>query len=193
MAMIDLRHKTPESWKDVLLSDVNAFLCDHAHNERKVSHSALTLAIQNPRRWDLVDAMVNLAQEELKHFAQVLALLKARGGVLIRSGGDAYTATLFAAIKERDVNRYLLNRLVLHGIIEARGYERFVMAADAFEDGELKRFYQTLSKAEERHQMVYLDLARAHFPSTDVDERLDALLDLEAKQIARMPLSPGLH
>jgi tRNA-(ms[2]io[6]A)-hydroxylase len=191
--MIELHHQTPIAWKEVLLADIDSFLCDHAHNERKVSQSALTLAIQNPRRWDLVDAMVSLAQEELKHFAQVMQFLKARGTPLAKIGGDPYTATLFAAIKHRDVNRYLLDRLVLHAIIEARGYERFVMAGDALPPGSLKNFYQALAKAEERHQMVYLELAEGYFEKALVEERLNALLDLEAGELKKLPLRAGLH
>ena len=69
--MLRLRSATPDAWVAAVTADLDAFLADHAANERKVSGSALRLAVHYPERRPLVDAMVGLAREELEHFARV--------------------------------------------------------------------------------------------------------------------------
>lgn len=191
--MLRLRHQTPAAWTEVALGDFDAFLQDHAANERKVSHSALTLVAQHPHRPDLCATLIEVAEEELRHFRQVFELLRARGQRLAVDGPDPYMGTLFKAVKNRDAEAYLLDRLLLFGIVEARGFERFFMLSEALTDPSLKTFYTELSQSEARHHATYLTLARRSFDRARVDARLDALLDLEAEVAAALPLAPKLH
>lgn len=191
--MLELRYETPRQWVDITLANMDAFLQDHAANERKVSQSALTLAVQHPQHEALVDEMIRLAEEELSHFRQVYTLLKERGKNLGYDAPDPYMGALRRAIRERDVNLFLRDRLLLFGIVEARGCERFVMLAEALTPGPLKDFYTELARAEARHHALYLNLARRYFPAEEVKARLDALLTLEAEVIRNLPLRPALH
>lgn len=191
--MLRLRHDTPREWVAVALADFDAFLQDHAANERKVAMSALTLAVQHPDKQDLVAALIAVSREELEHFQRVYELLRARDAGLAHDARDPYMSELRRRIKQPDVAAYLLDRLVLFGVIEARGCERFRMLHEALPDGPTARFYGELVASEARHHALYLDLARRYFPADRVAARLDALLDVEAEVARRLPLRPALH
>jgi tRNA-(ms[2]io[6]A)-hydroxylase len=190
--MIRLRHATPPEWVMVVENDLIAFLKDHAANERKVSQSALTLAVQHPTRGALVGALIDIAREELEHFKRVYELLRDRGHGLAHDVADPYMGSLHKAVKQPHVDDYLLERLVMFGIVEARGHERFSLLAEGLADAELRKFYAGLQRAEARHHAVYLQLARDAFDDGRVDERLDALLDIEADVARSQPLRATL-
>jgi tRNA-(ms[2]io[6]A)-hydroxylase len=192
--MLGLRWQTPRAWVDAVLADFVTFLQDHAANERKVSQSALVLATHYPNRADLVDLALEIAEEELAHFRDVWRLLKTRGEPLGPDAPDPYMKALFALMRKRDMDEYLLDRLVLYAIVEARGCERFGLVADALPESDpLKAFYLDLTRSEARHHAHYLRLARAYFPADVVAERLDALLDHEAEIARALPFRPALH
>lgn len=192
--MLGLRWHTPRAWVDAVLSDFEAFLQDHAANERKVSQSALVLATHYPNRADIVDLALEIADEELQHFRDVWRILKARGAPLGLDAPDPYMKALFSLMRRRDMDEYLLDRLVLYSIVEARGCERFGMVADALpEEDPLKAFYRDLERSESRHHAHYLRMARNHFPAEVVAARLDELLDAEAEVVASLPFRPALH
>lgn len=190
--MLRLRHDTPSAWTQVALDNLDAFLQDHAANERKVSQSALQLAVQHPDDQELVVTMIDLAQEELDHFRRVHALLMARGKGLGHDTADPYMGQLRRAVRQSDRDGYLLDRLLLFAIIEARGCERFHMLSQGLEDPELRAFYRELTQSEARHHATYLELARRH-DRDRADARLDTLLDLEAEVARSLPLTPRLH
>jgi tRNA-(ms[2]io[6]A)-hydroxylase len=191
-SVIRLRHHTPAEWVGIVEGDVTAFLQDHAANERKVSQSALNLAVQHPARTDMVAALIDIAREELEHFKRVFDLLVARGDRLAFDVADPYMGAVHRAVKRPHVDDYLLDRLVMFGIVEARGHERFALLSEGLGDPELRRVYASFMNAEARHHGVYLDLARGAFDSDRVDERLDALLDVEAEIARSRPLRPSL-
>jgi len=192
-AMLRLRSTTDAAWTTCVLENMNAFLQDHAANERKVASSALTLATQHPTRHHLVEAMIDVAREELEHFAQVYALLVARDMPLATDGPDPYMGRFLSVVRKRDVNEYLLDRLVAFAIIEARGCERFGLVGEALPEGDLKLFYQDLTRSEARHHALYMRLARRYFPAEAVEDRLDLLLDHEAAVLSGLPIRPALH
>ncbi|WP_428266036.1 tRNA-(ms[2]io[6]A)-hydroxylase [Haliangium sp.] len=195
--MLKLRHQTPREWTRIALAELDVFLQDHASNERKVSQSAIALVAQHPERRELAAALIPIAEEELLHFRQVYELLVARGQGLAADQPDPYMRDLRRAISTPDVDAYLLDRLVLFGIIEARGCERFALMAEglaeAGADPALVEFYQELVRSESRHHATYLKLARTYFDDARVSARLDALLDLEAEIARAQPLRPSLH
>lgn len=191
--MLRLRHDTPAEWVGVVEGDLVAFLQDHAANERRVSRSALTLAVQHPEKEALVDALVEVSLEELTHFKQVYDLLRARGATLAQDSPDPYMKRLHKARATADREKWLLERLVLSAVVEARGYERFAMLGGALTDRRLRELYRGLAQAEARHQGMYLRLARTYFTAPEVEPTLDAVLDLEAEVARAMPLAPTLH
>ena len=94
---------------------------------------------------------------------------------------------------KRGPEQYFLDRLLVLGVIEARGCERFGLVAEALEPGPLKDFYLDITRSEARHHGVFVRLAREYFPDEVVEGRLDELLEEEAKIIDRLPLRPAVH
>lgn len=191
--MLHLRFATPPEWAPLAVEQLDTFLQDHAANERKVSQAALSLVVHHPDKNELVAALIDTAEEELQHFRQVWELLVKRGRGLAQDTPDPYMGQLRRSIRTRDVNEYLLDRLVLFAIVEARGCERFALIAEALPEGELQEFYLELVRSEARHHGMYLRLARTYFRESDVEARLDVLLDAEAEVMRNLPLRPHLH
>lgn len=192
--MLGLRWDTPPDWVAGVLSNFEVFLQDHAANERKVSQSALMLAANYPTRSELVDLAIEIAEEELEHFRAVWIILKERGLPLGWDTPDPYMKRMFSLLRKRDVDEYLLDRLVVFSIVEARGCERFALVAQALPESDpLKAFYLDLERSEARHHGHYLRIARLYFPAEVVQARLDEVLDIEAEIARTTPLRPALH
>ena len=191
--MFTLRYQTGPAWAEAVLGDVNSFLSDHAHAERKVVGSALQLANHFPEHADIVEAMIDLAREELSHFRQVHDLLRSRGVALARDLPDPYMKPLVALLRRGQHPEYLLDRLVVFSVVEARGCERFELITRALPPGPVQVFYARLSEAERRHQGLFLELAHGHFDADTVEERLNDVLDAEAAVVAALPIRPALH
>jgi len=91
---------------------------------------------------------------------------------------------------------YMLDRLLIASIVEARGAERFGIIAQALpEDKEpkLKRFYLAIADSESRHYQLFLSLAQSYFPEAAIMPRLDELLEIEATIVRELPLRAALH
>lgn len=191
--MFRLRYDTPAAWGEAIASDFVPFLQDHGHNERKVAGQALILAQQNHRHTALVADMIELAQEELSHFKQVHDLLAARGHTIGQDRPDPYAGPLRKLLRKRDANEYLLDRLVIFSVIEARGCERFQIASEVLPEPELRAFYRELFTCEARHHGLFLDHARALFGRDTADARMDEFLDVEAEVVRALPIRAALH
>ncbi len=187
-----LRIATRPEWLLAVTSDFDSFLGDHAACERKASATALTFVAHYPDRAELVTAMIQLAREELDHFQQVHREIAKRGLVLGPDTKDVYVLKLRERIR-RGPAFYLMDRLLVAGVVEARGCERFGMIADALPAGRLKDFYHTLGRSEAQHHQLFLGLAHRYFQTTEVTARLDSLLDAEAEIVSQLPLRPALH
>ncbi len=71
--------KTPQRWIENALANQDLMLIDHAHCEKKAASTALSLMYRYVDNTDLLNRMSRLAREELRHFEQVLAIMKKRG------------------------------------------------------------------------------------------------------------------
>jgi tRNA-(ms[2]io[6]A)-hydroxylase len=190
--MFTLRVATSEAWVNEVLEHFDEFLIDHAAAEKKASGMAVSMLSHYTDKPDIVSAMTDLAIEEMIHFREVVKILYSRGLQLGNDQRDAYVNGLRQSMRKgSDV--YLLDRLLLGSIIEARGCERFGLVADALPEGELKKFYTAITESEARHEDLFLRLARNYFAETVIDARLDELLSLEAKLIRELPICPALH
>lgn len=189
---LELRTRTPQSWLETVLADFGSFLEDHAACEAKASAMAVHIAKHYPDRADIVDAMTKLAVEEMKHFREVVQLLHEDGLTLAPDAPDPYVNALIKHMR-RGREHYMLDRLLIAAIVEARGHERFSMLAARLDDGHRRRFYERLSRAEGRHYQCFLELAYAHFDTSEVDLRLEALLLEEAKIVEALPHRAALH
>jgi tRNA 2-(methylsulfanyl)-N6-isopentenyladenosine37 hydroxylase len=190
--MIRLIAQTPDAWLETVLSEFNTFLNDHAAAEKKASGMAMSMALHFRDRERLVTEMIDLAIEELTHFRECVRLLHDRGLHLLADEKDEYVNQIRTQVRNgRDEG--LLDRLLTGGIIEARGVEKFGMLATALPTGELKSFYEAITRSEERHNTLFLDLAREYFPDPEIQQRLQELLEFEAELIERLPIRPYLH
>src|SRR5713226_3943175 len=88
---------------------------------------------------------------------------------------------------------YLMDRLLVAGVVEARGCERFGMVAEALPPGAVKELYDDLCRSEAHHHQLFIALARRYFAADEVADRLTELLEVEAKIIEQLPLRPALH
>lgn len=190
--MITLRAESSPAWLCAVLEDFDAFLLDHAAAERKASALCLSLITHYPDREELVAAMMDLAREELEHFYQVYRRVKERGLVLGADDRDLYVRALRAEIR-RGGDAYFLDRLLVAGIVEARGCERFGLIAGALSDPSLQEFYREISASEARHNEIFVDLARCYFTRERVDARLDELVVAESEILESLEIRAALH
>jgi tRNA-(ms[2]io[6]A)-hydroxylase len=187
-----LRTATDPAWASFALSRPDLLLQDHAHCEKKAAATALSLVATFPERSELCRPLVRLAQEETQHFFRVLAELSRRGLTLQRDGGDPYAGALMALARTPRGDR-LLDRLLISCLIEARSGERFGLLAEAAEDAGLARLYRGLVSAEERHHLLFAQLAADTFSEAVVEARLDELLDAEAGIVQKLGLRAAIH
>jgi len=190
--VIRLIAQTPESWAETVLEDFDSFLNDHAAAEKKASGMAMSMALHFRDKERLVSEMIDLAIEELTHFRECVRILQERGLQLLPDKKDEYVNEMRTQIRDGKESG-LLDRLLTGGIIEARGVERFGIVALALPEGDLKIFYEAITRSEERHNALFLDLAREYFPDAEVQERLQYLLEFEAELATRLPVRPALH
>jgi tRNA-(ms[2]io[6]A)-hydroxylase len=190
--MIELKYTTPEMWAENIAQNMDEFLPDHAAAEKKASSMAMTMVSHYPDKPELVAAMIDLALEELSHFRAVVKLMQARGLSLLPDRKDPYVNQLRRHSRQGD-DVYLMDRLLIAGIVEARGAERFGLIATSLPEGEMRSFYDSITRSELSHQGLFLELADGFFDVQDVRERLDELLDAEAVIVRALPLRIALH
>lgn len=183
---------TPPAWVDAVLARFDEFLLDHASCERKAAATARKLAARHPERPALARAMTELAREEIDHFDRVCRWLGERGLVLGRDRRDPYVAGLWRGIPAGR-EPYLLDRLLVSGVVEARACERLGLVAAALPPGSLRGFYRELTRAEARHHGLFVRLAKDCFDPGLVEGRLAALLDHEARVVAELPIRAAVH
>ena len=70
--ILKLQLPTDPVWvKNVVESNIEELLTDHAFCEQKAASNAITLIVQNPNLSDLVQQMADLVREEMDHFKRV--------------------------------------------------------------------------------------------------------------------------
>ncbi|MFY3773385.1 tRNA-(ms[2]io[6]A)-hydroxylase [Marinobacter salsuginis] len=168
--------RTPQQWIDNALANQDLMLIDHAHCEKKAASTALSLMYRYVDNTDLLNKMSRLAREELRHFEQVLAIMKKRGVEYCHLTPARYAAGLRQAVRTEDPGR-LVDVLIVGAIIEARSCERFAALAP-FLDEKLADFYTSLLKSEARHYQDYLMLAE-QAAGESIEARVAEFLALE--------------
>jgi len=189
---VALRAETAPAWLEAVLDDFDAFLLDHASAERKAAAMCTSFVVQYPDRFALHIPMIRTAREELLHYQQVMGLIHKRKLVWERDEKDPYIQALLAQLST-DRELRLLDRLIMGGVVEARGVERFGLVGRHVPDPKLQQFYSRLSKSEMHHADLFLHLAGKYFEADRIAARLDRWLDLEAQAMAAVPPRPALH
>lgn len=168
---------TPAAWVGAALANQDLLLVDHANCEKKAAATALNLMYRYVGRHRLLTRLSRLAREELRHFEQVIALMKARGIDYPQLTASRYAGGLRQLVRSHEPAR-LVDTLLVGAIIEARSCERFAVLVPVL-DAELAQFYASLLKSESRHFTDYLKLAEEAGSAQEVAERLPILLQRE--------------
>jgi tRNA-(ms[2]io[6]A)-hydroxylase len=194
-----LTHATDPRWAEIALDDLASTLADHAHCEMKAASNALSLATRWPATISVSRALAAVAEEELRHFREVLAHLELRGVPLGRPDTDAYAADLRRVANaggDKTPSGSLADRLLVGALIEARSCERFRLLADALaaRGDALSSFYDDLFTCEARHYTTMVELAgEVRGDEALVRARLADLARAEGEIAARLSVRPTIH
>ena len=187
-----LQETTSRAWLDAVMADFDTFLLDHASCEKKASGMAISMISHYPDKPDLVKEMLNLAIEEMSHFRDVVRIILDRKLEPAADSKDEYVNRLHKAM-DKGKEAYMLDRLLIASIVEARGAERFGMIAAELPQGKLKKFYQAITDSESRHYLLFLELAENYYKEAAISPRLNELLEIEAQIIRTLPHRAALH
>lgn len=192
--MLRLKLPTDPRWVNIAEKNLDEILTDHAYCEQKAASSAISFIVQYPELPDLVDAMSDLAREEMEHFQRVHEQIKKRGLSLGRERKDDYVRELRKFFTGGTPTRQLVNNLLLAAMIEARSCERFRVLSEHIQDQELSVFYADLMRSEAMHYTMFLQFARKYgSDELDVDALWEDFLEYEAKVIARYGSKERIH
>lgn len=192
MSKIKLGYPTPDEWTNTVLADFDAFLLDHAAAEKKAAGMAISMLSHYPDRVKLVSAMADLAVEEMNHYREVVKIIHSRGNITSKDEKDPYVNQFRQSLRKSS-DEYFLDRLLIGGIIEARGAERFGLIAEALPQGPLKDFYTAIANSEARHLDLMVELAYLYFDNSLVNQRLADLIAIEANIVKQLPFRAALH
>lgn len=196
--MFKLQLPTDPFWvKNVVESNIEEILTDHAYCEQKAATNAITLIIQNPNIPELVQEMAELVKEEMDHFKRVHDIIIKRGYNLGLERKDNYVNELIKFLKrgggESKRTESMVDRLLLAAMIEARSCERFKVLSEYVDDKELSEFYHELMISEATHYTLFIGLARKYGVGIDVETRWQEWLDYEGKVIQRYGKAETIH
>ena len=189
--MLQLRSETSTAWVDMVFSDFDSFLIEHAACERKASSTNMSFVVKYPDRTKILEPMINMAREELEHFHQVYKIIEKRGLTLQADKKDEYVLDILKHMRS-DKDQRFMDRLLISGVVEARGCERLGLISKHIEEPEIKEFYLDLVRCEARHHGTFIKMANLYFDENIVEKRLNEFLDYEAEAIAKIPLTVSL-
>ena len=197
-SILKLKLPTDPLWvKNVVESNIEEILTDHAYCEQKAASNAITLIIQNPNISELVQEMAMLVKEEMDHFKRVHDIILQRGYTLGKERKDNYVNELIKFAKkgggEGQRTENMIDRLLLAAMIEARSCERFKVLSEHVDDKELSEFYHELMISEATHYTLFIGLARKYGKGIDVDRRWQEWLDYEGEVIKSYGRSETIH
>lgn len=192
--MLGLKLATDPRWVNIVESNIEEILTDHAWCEQKAATNAIHIIAQNPENEELVTEMTQIAREEMEHFQMVHEIIKQRGLTLGRERRDNYVSELFKfSKKDGSRNDSLIERLLFAAMIEARSCERFRVLSQNIKDEELAKFYHELMVSEAGHYTTFLKLAKKYSEKVDVDKRWKEWLDYEASIITNYGKEETVH
>lgn len=192
--MLKLKLPTDPRWVNIVESNIDEILTDHAFCEQKAATNAISLIVNFPEYSDLVEAMTELAREELDHFDRVHEKIRARGKVLGRERRDEYVNELYSFVRKGHKREIVLvDRLLFSAMIEARSCERFRVLSEHIADKELAAFYHELMISEANHYTMFIKFAKKYANGEDVDKRWNEYLEFEANVIAKYGKRETIH
>ncbi|MFC7357759.1 tRNA-(ms[2]io[6]A)-hydroxylase [Jejudonia soesokkakensis] len=192
--MLNLKLATDPRWVDIVESNLEEILTDHAWCEQKAATNAITIITLNSQYTELVTELLKLAQEELEHFEMVHEIIKKRGYTLGRERKDHYVNQLFKFMNNGGSRQQaLVDRLLFSAMIEARSCERFKLLSERIKDEELSTFYRELMISEAGHYTTFLKFARQYGEGLDVEKRWQELINFEGEIITNYGKKETIH
>jgi tRNA 2-(methylsulfanyl)-N6-isopentenyladenosine37 hydroxylase len=192
--MLGLKLPTDPRWVNIVEKDVEKILTDHAFCEQKAASTAISLIVSFPEYTELVDEMIDLAQEEMSHFKMVHDIITKKGWALGRNRKDVYVLQIVKFFP-RGGSRVtqLIHRLLYAALIEARSCERFRLLSEELEDKKLANFYRKLMISEANHYTMFLGFARKYGARKEVDKKWQELLTFEAQVMKDLSKDIAIH
>lgn len=192
--MLHLKLETDPRWVNIVKSNIEEILTDHAWCEQKAATNAITILTLNSEHTDLVTDLLALAKEELEHFEMVHEIIKKRGYKLGRERKDSYVNELYKFMNKGG-NRVqsMVDRLLFSAMIEARSCERFKLLSNEINDPELSKFYHELMISEAGHYTTFIGFARKYGKDIDVEKRWKELVDFESEIIKNYGKHETIH
>ncbi|WP_264512661.1 tRNA-(ms[2]io[6]A)-hydroxylase [Flavobacterium sp. N1719] len=192
--MLGLQLATDPRWVNIVETNIEEILTDHAWCEQKAASNAIYIIVNNSEKVDLVTEMLRIAREELEHFEMVHEVIKKRGFVLGRERKDDYVGDLVKFMKkDGSRNDALIERLLFAAMIEARSCERFKVLSNNIKDPELAQFYRELMISEAGHYTTFLNFARQYSENVDVEKRWKEWIAYETSIISRYGNKETVH
>lgn len=192
--MLGLKLSTDPRWVNIVESNIQEILTDHAWCEQKAATNALSMVVNNPNYTELVTALIEIAREELEHFEMVHELIKSRGLVLGIERKDHYVNELYKFMNKGGSRlQSLVDRLLFSAMIEARSCERFRVLSENIKDEVLAKFYRDLMISEAGHYTTFIGFARKYGDGIDVDKRWKEWIEYETSLIANYGKDTTIH
>lgn len=192
--MLGLQLPTDPRWVNIVEKNIEEILTDHAYCEQKAASNAISIIVKFPDYPDVVNAMVELAQEELEHFQMVHNELQKRGLKLGKERRDPYIHDLLSYItKGGDEEQQFVERMLFAAMVEARSCERFRLLSEEISDLDLRDFYRDLMESEARHYTLFLKFAKKYATRIDVDQRWKEFLEYEAGLMEKYGKEGTIH
>ncbi|WP_034920035.1 tRNA-(ms[2]io[6]A)-hydroxylase [Gillisia sp. CAL575] len=192
--MLHLKLETDPRWVNIVESNIEEILTDHAWCEQKAATNAITIITLNSEYPDLVTELLELAKEELEHFEMVHEIIKKRGFKLGRERKDSYVNELYKFMNKGGSRlNSMVDRLLFSAMIEARSCERFKLLSKEINDPELSKFYHDLMISEAGHYTTFISFARKYGKDIDVDTRWKELVEFEGELIKSYGKHETIH
>jgi tRNA-(ms[2]io[6]A)-hydroxylase len=192
--MLGLKLATDPRWVNIVESNIEEILTDHAWCEQKAASNAIYIIVNNSEKEELVTEMTRIALEEMEHFKMVHDIIKEKGLTLGRERKDNYVNDLVKfAKKDGSRNDALVERLLFAAMIEARSCERFKVLSENIQDPELAKFYRDLMISEAGHYTTFLGFAKKYQDNINVDTRWKEWIEYESSIIANYGNRETVH
>ena len=196
MSVLRLKLPTDPRWVNIVETNIEEILSDHAWCEQKAASNAITIITINSEYPDLVSDMLALAKEEIEHFEMVHNIIKKRGLTLARERKDEYVGELAQYMKKSNTGSRVsgfVERMLFSAMIEARSCERFKVLSQNIQDKELAEFYRKLMISEAGHYTTFIGFARKYGKDIDVEKRWKELVDFESEIIKNYGKHETIH
>ena len=189
--VLGLELPTDPRWVDIAGMNIREILIDHAYCEQKAASSVISLIIQFHDRPGLVEKLTPVVSEEWSHFEMVLKKLNDRGWTLGKPRRDEYVERI-AGIQQKGGSRsqYLVEKLLMNALIEARSCERFRLLWKEIGDEDLRVFYHDLMVSEAGHYKNFISLARQYEDPGYVNQRWKEWLAAESAIVSTLEVRP---